>query len=48
MSLGQAIKKLRPSANATSATATAEHQATVDASVAPSATPMTPKKKNGK
>ena len=40
MSLGQAIKKLRPSANAASATATAEHQATVDATA--------PKKKNGK
>ena len=40
MSLGQAIKKLRPSANATTATATAEHQATVDATA--------PKKKNGK
>src|SRR6185436_10792187 len=38
MSLGQAIKKLRPSANATTATATAEHQATVDATA--------PKKKN--
>jgi len=40
MSLGQAIKKLRPTANATTATATAEHQATVDTTA--------PKKKNGK
>jgi hypothetical protein len=34
LSLGQAIKKLRPSANAASATTTAEHQATIDATAA--------------
>ena len=52
LSLGQAIKKLRPSANAVSGASTAEHQASVDLSTAPSATPTTmtttPKKKNGK
>jgi hypothetical protein len=40
LSLGQAIQKLRPSANAASATTTAEHQATVDVTA--------PKKKNSK
>ena len=56
ISLGQAIQKLRPSANAESAETTAEHQATVDLSVtapattttAPRTTTTTPKKKNGK
>ena len=50
ISLGQAIQKLRPSANAESAATTAEHQATVDLSVTASATTTTttPKKKNDK
>ena len=50
LSLGQAIQKLRPSAHAESDATTAEHQATVDLRVTPSATTTatTPKRKSGK
>jgi len=48
MSLGQAIKKLRPLANATTATATAEHQAAADTTVTSTAATTASKKKNGK
>lgn len=53
LSLGQAIQKLRPSADAESAATTAEHEAADDLRVTSSApatttTTTTPKKKHGK
>jgi hypothetical protein len=47
MSLGQAIQKLRPSADADGAVRTAEHQATTDVS-STTTTPTTTKKKTGR
>jgi hypothetical protein len=48
LSLGQAIQKLRPSANAATAATTAEHQATIDLSATATATTTAPSKKNRK